>query len=112
MNLSMNMNYDYLILAHLGVNGLVFGICICRLGKMQNALTRVKAQYVLLLVASAANGFSPVFFQQWPTFVSIFYASVVLYVLWSDSYQWRRGTPKAALSDHAPLEAPPSTSPT
>jgi len=95
------MNYDLLILLHFAVNGLVGGICVCRLGKMHGVLIRVKAQYIGLLVMSAANGFSPILFSQWPTAVSILYVLWVLFILWSDGYQWREGAPKPALvSDH------------
>lgn len=101
------LTYDMLAIANVLVNGLVFGICICRLGKMHDALLRVKAQYVFLLVASAASGASPIFFQQWPTAVSIVYALAVLNILISDSYQWRQGTPTAAISGyHPPTELP------
>lgn len=106
-NFDFNPNYDWLLVLHLLVNGFVFGICICRLGRMYGVLERVKLQYTILLVASAANGFSPIFFKQWPTLVSIFYASAVLYMLWSDSYQWKNGPPEAAITDAAPLSELP-----
>ncbi len=68
---------------------------------MHGVLIRVKAQYIGLLVMSAANGFSPILFSQWPTAVSILYVPWVLFILWSDGYQWREGAPKPALvSDH------------
>lgn len=97
---------EVMLLAHLAINITVGGICLRRLRIMVDVRPTVKVQYVLLLIASAANGLSPVFFRQWPTIVSVFYASVVLYVLVSDSFQWRKGPPEAAktcpgkLGDH------------
>lgn len=102
-NLDIDVNYDWMLLTHLLVNGFVFGICICRLGRMYGVLERVKLQYTILMVASAANGLSPIFFRQWPTVVSVVFAAAVLYMLWSDSYQWKNGPPEAAVSDVAPL---------
>lgn len=106
-NLEFNPDYDWMLVLHLIVNGFVFDICICRLGRMYNVLERVKLQYTILMVASVANGLSPIFFRQWPTLVSICYAGAVLYMLWSDSYQWRNGPPEAAITDTAPLSEVP-----
>ena len=103
-SIDFTLNYSLLLILHLFVNLVVFIICIRRLDRMQKVLFRVKAQYVLLTVASVANGFSPILFKQWPTVISIFYAGCVLFMLASDSFQWRKGPPDAALSDHAPLE--------
>lgn len=105
MNVDFSLNTEMIILAHLAINFGTFIICFHRLRLMQKVLFRVKAQYVILLVASVANGFSPILFRQWPTLVSIFYASAVFYVLWSDKFQWKHGPPDAARSDYHPPEA-------
>lgn len=105
MNLSLpDVEFSLLLLFNAALNGLIFGICICRLGKLHNALWRVKAQYAVLLVASAGHGGAPVFFKQWPTGMSIVFVAAVLYMLVSDGYQWKNGAPKAAETSPAPLE--------
>lgn len=93
--------------AHILANGGIFAVCICRLGKMHHkALLRVKFQYIMMLVAAAANGMSPLLFRQFPSSAGVAFAVVVLFMLWSDGYQWKRGLPEAASSDFTPLETP------
>lgn len=99
------LNYDILFLVHLAVNSWIFAICIRRLDRMREVLIRVKAQYIILTVASLANGLSPIFFKQWPTLVSIFYAGAVLYMLASDSFQWRFGPPASAKTEESKSHA-------
>jgi hypothetical protein len=95
------INYDALAFVHLILNGFLFAICFCRLAKMhKGVLRRVKAQYVMLLAGSAANGFAPIFFSQWPSVVSVIFTALVLYVMWSDSYAWKHGVPHAALQNN------------
>ena len=97
-NLPITVNYDVLAFVHLIINGFLFGICLCRLAVMhKKVLRRVKAQYVMLLAGSAANGLAPVFFSQWPSVVSVVFTTLVLYVMWSDSYMWKDGVPNSAL---------------
>lgn len=96
----IHINYDVLAFVHLIINLALFGISICRLAAMhKKVLRRVKAQYVLMTVVAAANGFAPIFFSQWPTLVSVFFSITVLYMMWSDSYAWKNGVPHAALQD-------------
>ena len=72
-------------------------ICVCRLDYIQVDETRwaVSTQYVLLLIASAGALFAPWnhIYASWP---QVFFEGAVLYMLVSDSYQWRKGTPLAA----------------
>lgn len=97
------INYDLVALLNFVFNMGIFAICVCRCGRMEGVLVRVKVQYVLLMVASLACGLAPVFFQQWPTIAFTSFAGVVLLMIWTDSYQWKNGPPKAAMSDVAPL---------
>ena len=101
MNYDFSIKTEFLILTHLAVNGVVFGICLHRLRLMRDVLMRVKIQYVVLLVASVANGFSPMFFKQWPTVISVAYACSVLLMLVSDMFQWKNGQPPEAAKTHA-----------
>lgn len=108
MNVTLpDLEFSVLLLLNAGLNGLIFGVCICRLGKLNNALWRVKTQYVVLLLAAAAHGGAPVFFKQWPTGISIIFVAAVLYMLVSDGYQWKHGAPKSAETAPAPLEPAP-----
>lgn len=106
MNFTLpTMNYDLLAIINVLVCSCLGGICVCRLGKMhKNVLLRVKVQYLLLLVVSTASGFSPIFFRVWPSFLFVCFAAVVLYVIWSDNFQWKRGTPKVIETQPADLE--------
>jgi hypothetical protein len=106
MNFSLpTMNYDVLAIINALVCSALAGICVCRLGRMhRNVLLRVKIQYVSLLVVSLASGYSPIFFRVWPSFLFVLFAAVVLYVVWSDNFQWKSGTPKVIETIPAPLE--------
>jgi hypothetical protein len=86
-----------MILLMLALNSVICGLCVCRLMTMKNVLLRVKIQYVIGLVASAANGLAPLFFQQWPNGTALFFAAWVCYMMLSDSYQWKGGPPEAAV---------------
>ena len=81
----------------------IFCISICRLGKMENVLLRVRSQYVVMIVVSAANGGAPIFFQHWPSGVNVVFTLGVLYMMWSDTYQWRHGAPSAAKTGRGDL---------
>ena len=89
-----------------GLNGvlslaLIF-VCICRAEKIKPAvLSRVKVQYVVMVMGAGANGASPWLFEL-PGWPSVFFASAVLFMLVVDSYQWRKGPPASATSP-APL---------
>lgn len=89
-----------------GLNGLfslaIIFVCICRADKMsEHVLGRVKAQYVLMVMASAGNAASPWLFEM-PGWPQTAFTGSVLFMLVADSYQWRAGPPEAA-TDHAPL---------
>ncbi len=109
MNFSLPVNYEVIFLVHFIMTMGIAGIAACRIGKMNNVLLRVRLQYVFLFVAAIAYGFAPLLFQQWPPAVSVIFVGAVLYVLWSDSYQWKNGPPKEAVTKPANLyeELPP-----
>lgn len=94
----MEFNLSFVVLLMILVNGLIFGICICRLKEMNDKiLTKVKYQYVIGTMVSAANGLAPIFFRQWPTTTGLLFAAWVCYVMWSDGYQWKNGPPIGAM---------------
>lgn len=103
MNVSLPIDYEVVFLFHFMVNVGIAAIAACRIGRMQDVLLRVRLQYVFLFVSSIAYAFAPLFFRQWPPMVSVFSSASVLYVLWSDSYQWRHGPPKEAKTQPADL---------
>lgn len=106
-NFTLSPESALVFTAHVMANGSIAAICVCRLGRMhKKVLVRVKLQYILLLVASFANGFSTVLFRQYPSATGVAFSAAVLYVLWSDGYQWRGGLPDAASSDFVPMEGP------
>lgn len=84
-------------LLNLFVCSAIISICVCRLDQMRVGYTlpKVMAQYVALLTASAGSLLAP-FNHVFITWQWLAFDAAVLYVLWSDSYQWRRGTPFAA----------------
>jgi hypothetical protein len=89
-----------------GLNGIlslaIIFVCICRAEKIHGAvLVRVKFQYVVMVMAAAANGASPWLFEL-PGWPSVVFAGAVLFMLVADSYQWRKGPPASATSP-APL---------
>ena len=89
-----------------GLNGVaslaIIFVCICRADKMvDEVLIRVKAQYVVLVMASAGNAASPWLFEM-PGWPQTAFTGAVLFMLVADSYQWRGGPPESA-TDHAPL---------
>lgn len=93
-----DLDFSLVVLAMIFVNGIIFSICICRLKEMHNnVLIRVKYQYIVGTMVSAANGLAPIFFRQWPTTTGLLFAGWVCYVFWSDSYQWKNGPPPSAL---------------
>lgn len=91
------VNMSLVILLMIAVNGIIFGVCVCRLMKMHDVLVRVKIQYVIGMVVSAANGLSPILFQQWPNSVGLMFAVWVCYTLLSDGYQWKDGPPPSTI---------------
>lgn len=103
----MEMDFSFIVIAMLFVNGAILGICVCRLKEMNDkVLARVKYQYIVGCMVSAANGLAPIFFRQWPTTTGLFFALWVFYVFWSDSYQWKNGPPSAALKLLEPIKVP------
>lgn len=83
-----------------GLNGLVCAaivfVCICRLDKIdKRVLLRVGSQYVVMVMAAAGFGASPWLFDM-PGWPSVCFSGAVLYMLWSDSYQWQNGPPESA----------------
>lgn len=107
MNLTLPVDYEVVFLLHMLTNLGIAAIAGCRIGKMHEVLTRVKLQYVLLFVSSIAYAFAPLFFRQWPPAVSLLFAGAVLFMLWTDSYQWRDGPPKEALTQPGELYEEP-----
>lgn len=96
---------DFLVAAQFLICGVICCVCICRLGQMHgNVLARVKVQYILLCVSSAALAFAPAFFHQWPSIVGLFFSAVVCYMLISDRYAWAHGVPAAAQTQPAELD--------
>lgn len=94
-HLSVFVDYSILIVLNILICGLIFGICICRLGKLKDALWRVKSQYAFLLVGSAAHGGAPIFFDQIPVGASVMFVATVLYMLVADTFQWKAGAPES-----------------
>jgi hypothetical protein len=89
-----------------GLNGIfslaIIFVCICRLAAIRDrVLLRVSTQYVVMVMAAAANGASPWLFDM-PGWPSVVFSVAVLYMLVADSYQWRNGPPECA-SSPAPL---------
>lgn len=77
-------------------------VCICRSDKMtKGVLLRVKVQYVVMVMAAFTFAASPWLFDL-PGWPSVFFSFAVLFMLVSDSYQWRGGPPPAATGP-APL---------
>lgn len=103
MNLTLPVNYEVVFLVHFFMTMGIAGIAACRIGKMHQVMLRVKLQYIFLFVAAIAYGFAPLLFQQWPPTISVVFVGAVLYVLWSDSYQWKDGPPKEAVTQPAEL---------
>lgn len=90
-----------------GLNGLaslaIIFVCICRSDKIhRGVLTRVKASYVLLVMAAAGNGASPWLFEL-PGWPQALFTGAVLFMLIADSFQWRGGPPASATGP-VPLE--------
>lgn len=98
------INYDILILLNLAACITIFGMCVCRLGKMETVLARVKIQYIGMAVVSLGNGFAPIFFKQWPSAPAFFFTAWVCLMMYLDGYQWMNGPPKGSTTNPAPLE--------
>lgn len=89
-----------------GINAIaclsIIFVCICRADKMtRGVLNRVKAQYVVMVMAAGTSAASPYFFELpgWPAAI---FSCAVLFMLVADSYQWRGGPPESATGP-APL---------
>lgn len=81
-------------------------ICLCRIHAMQASTTRrsSRIQYVLLMVAVSASGFSPVLFGQWPTVVQTALTAAFVLVLAGGSIDWKDGLPSHVQSGPVPLD--------
>ena len=83
--------------------GAIIFVCVCRADKMtKEVLSRVKLQYVFMVMAAAGSAASPWLYELpgWPTVV---FSYAVLFMLVADSYQWRSGPPESATGP-MPLE--------